>query len=143
MADKASFFSSLMAGISGFVKGTIALGIVGALVGATGGAIIGAFSAEAGAVAATAIAGAINTGAIGAMLGSTFGPIVSILQSREQGAVDGQDVVNVANMAFAQGMQAGRSKNVSEPSKEQVQHAADHFQKQLAAEKSSPAIAAR
>ena len=152
MADKPSFFSSLTAGAIGMVKGTLALGIIGALVGSGVGAIAGASGLLAGtAVLADAAAVGLSATFTGAVLGSALfaqlgsslggiaGAVTGVMQNREQHGADAQDVTNIANMAFAQGIEAGRSQHVSEQSKQEVKTAADHFQKQLAAEKSGVA----
>ena len=136
-----SFFGSIAgavkSGIGSMFKGSIALGIVGALVGA----VMGAIAAPAGGMLAGAAAVAVGLGLEGAVVGGFLGAITGVLKSREQHGPDAQDVVNVANMAFAQGVAVGRGQEIGRD----VGHTrkTDHFQQQLAAEKSGAAIAAR
>lgn len=133
--QKPSFTSSLIAGAVGFAEGLLVLGLVGAIAGGGVGAILGATGLLAGEILGGAMVGAINTGLIAASIGATVGPIVGVIQHRESASVDTQDVINVANIAFAQGMASCKNQNVSEKSANNVLESADKFQKQLAAEK--------
>jgi hypothetical protein len=137
-------FSNIKAGLGGMVKGIVALGIIGAIGGAL---VIGGLGVAAGGgiaqIATLAGLGAIGGGIKFAGIGALVGAVMGVMQNREQHGSDAQDVTNIANMAFAQGMAAGRNKDVSEHSKEEVKTAADHFQKQLAAEKSGVTMLAR
>src|SRR5262245_20877852 len=100
--DKPSFFHSMRSGISGFSKGLFAGGAVGALNGLVVGAILAIFSGPG------VILGSIATGiALFASVGAFSGTVTEVVRSREAHQVSGQDVANVANIAFAQGVQVG------------------------------------
>ena len=110
--NKPSFFSSTMSGIGGYFKGAIA----GALVGAAAlAAITGILAltplATAGAIGIAAAWGAGIFGSVGAVAGATTG----VVKSREVAQVDAQDVVNVANIAFAQGLVTGHEITAENP----------------------------
>lgn len=140
MENKPTFFESLRAGVYGMAKGALMLGGIGLVVGGGVGALIGALP---GVSLFAGLAGAALFAEMGMLVGGVLGAFTGIAQSREQGVVSAEDVVNVANISFAQGVEAGRSQTVCAPAKENVIEAAKdmqkpHFQTRLAAEKLAP-----
>jgi hypothetical protein len=133
--EEPSFFQSVKSGIGGFIKGIFAGGTVGAVTGAViGAAVAGLAAAGAITIAATAL-GAIGTGAlIGAVafgaIGSFSGMTTEVVKSRQKiHHVSGQDVLNVANIAFAQGITVGHEMTVQN-AKEGAKKS-DHFRKMV------------
>jgi hypothetical protein len=131
---KPSFIGSLMAGVTGSVKGAVALGVIGIAIAAPIGALLGAM----GIGAATAGAGLALGTAIGVSMigvGSSIGAIVGVVKSREAAAPSGEDIVNVAKISFAQGVAVGHDARVPEQSKQQVISEGRSFQERLMAER--------
>lgn len=131
-----SIGSSIGSGMAGYVRGAIALGVVLGAVGLVSGLLAAGF--EMGALTT-----ALSSASFGLGLGGLIGAVTGVMQNREKAAPDAQDIINVANISFAQGVSAGKSQSVSEPSKEEAIAAGDHFRKQLATEKNSELVAAR
>ncbi len=141
MADKPTFFGSLNASSWGFVKGAIALGVIGALGGAIIGTGLGAFGIGVATTTtsfvslAGAVKGALLGAAIGAAslaeLGAVIGTYTGVMQYREAATPSAQDIINVANISFAQGVSVGKNQNISERAAEQVKEAKRHFQETL------------
>lgn len=149
MAQQSGFSENFGAAVRGLVKGAIILGAAGLAVGGLVGLGIdlagggGAFAAAAQATglsttAYTALASALTFGQMAAAVGAVAGAATGVMQRREPQAVDPQDIVNIANISFAQGMEAGRSQSVSMASKMDVAQTATRFQDRLAAEKAAP-----
>ena len=115
---KSSFFRSTMEGIKGYVKGAIAGGLTGIVAGAAVGAIVGIFLPM-GSIAAAGV-GAMWVGSALAGLGSFSGMATGVVQSREGAKINAQDVINVANISFAQGVssaqQLAQAEEKSQPS---------------------------
>ena len=117
LEKKPSFFSSVMSGIGGYVKGAISAALAGGIGGALIGAVIGGITlatggaatipAAIGAVALSALGGAGIGAAVMAPLGALAGMITGVVKSREAGQPSAKDVINVAKISFAQGVQAG------------------------------------
>lgn len=125
---KPSFLGSVISGVTGAVKGAIGLGVLAAAAGALIGTGLGAFAAVgiAGGMVGGAIGGTIIGGMIGAALGAPLGTITGIVKSREGDSPEAQDIVNLAKISFAQGVVAGRDKNVSQEAVEQVRNSVNH-----------------
>jgi hypothetical protein len=103
---KPTFFQSMMSGIKGWTKGLFAGGAVGAATGLIVGAIIGLLP---GVALATAAAYGLGYGTLlFASVGATSGAVTEVVRSREAHQVSGQDVTNVAKIAFAQGVSVGQ-----------------------------------
>ena len=117
MAQKPSFFKSTKEGIAGFIKGTLAGGLVGIIAGGLVGAIIGAATGGFGlaVTGAGALLGAAYGGAVLGSIGSLAGTMTGVVRSREAGQVSGQDVTNIANIAFAQGLSMGHERAMASP----------------------------
>ncbi len=132
--EKPSFFESLKAGFFGMVRGAVIVGAIGLVAGAGLGALLGGIGIVPGGAAAVATVGAIGFAQMGVSVGGLIGSFTGIAMSREAVAVDAQDVINVANISFAQGVETGRSKSVSKEAFEELAHSAGHFQEKLKAE---------
>jgi hypothetical protein len=109
MADgKPSFISSTLSGISGSLKGMLTGGGVGAIMGAVVGGIIGGLATGGAGIGVGAIVGAellgITMGAIGALSGT----VTAVVASREAAQPTASDMVNVAKIAYAQGVSVGK-----------------------------------
>jgi len=113
MPKPTSFFSSVMSGIAGYVKGALAGGVVGAIGGAVVGAAIGAFTIATGGTFLAALATVGTAAAVGgvslASIGSIAGAMTGVVKSREAGQPSASDVVNVAKISFAQGVAVGHN----------------------------------
>lgn len=147
MEKKPSFVSSVMSGLGGYVKGAITAGLAGGAGGAVIGAVIagitlatgGAATVAAGAlaVAGGALIGAGIGAAVLAPLGAVAGLVTGVVKSREAGQPSAQDIVNVAKVSFAQGMQVGH----------QIEHVKHHgkgrFEQAYAEEKNRTMLAER
>ena len=118
MKKPASFMSSVMSGMTGYVKGALGGGLIGAVGGALVGALVAGVSLLAagasggllpafGILAASAGTFALGGAAAGAALGSTAGMITGVVRSREANQPTAQDIVNVAKISFSQGVQVG------------------------------------
>ncbi len=146
MQKTKSFWASVEDGLRGMVVGALVLGAIGAGVGLIGGAAVGAlglgiasaslfaplvgsFAFVEGMIPATAGVGAMLGLGSGLSIGSTLGGIAGIVKGREAAAVSGQDVVNVANMAFAQGYTAAKEQGANSP--EKAEEVSKLFQQQL------------
>lgn len=127
--QRPSFLSSVMAGVMGAVKGALALGAIAAV----GGAAVGAIASGGAIPVALAFAGL--AGYAGGLLGASIGGYTGVLQSREAAAPDAQDIINVANISFAQGVEVGHHQQAAQQSIAQVREAKNHFQEQLAAQR--------
>jgi hypothetical protein len=132
--DKVSFLDSLKAGAFGMAKGAVMLGLLGIVAGGALGAALGAASIIPGGAATAATLGAIAFGQMGTVIGTIIGGFTGVVASREVQAVDAQDVINIANISFAQGVEVGRSKKISHGAVTELQEAAGHFREKLAAE---------
>ena len=128
---KPSVIGSLAAGTLGFIKGAIALGAIGAAVGTVIGAGLGAFGIGTSSMAAGAAFGAVR-GVAYAALGAIIGGASSVMQYREAKGPDAQDIINVANISFAQGVEVGRNQNISEHAIEKLKEAQRTFQQTIA-----------
>jgi hypothetical protein len=117
---KPSFVGSVMSGIGGYIKGAFSAGVIGAVAGTLIGAVIAGVSLALGGegaaatlgegvgqVAATAITGAAIGGGILAPLGALAGLVTGVVKSRETKQPTADDIVNVAKISFAQGVQVG------------------------------------
>lgn len=132
LGNKPSFFSSVMSGIKGFVKGAFTGGFVGALVGGLIGAGLSAMTG--GLAAPMVLLGAIGTGAtfggvVFSSIGSVAGAFTEVIRSREPQQPSAQDIVNIANIAFAQGVAASQHYNLD------VDERSTKFRDRLAAER--------
>lgn len=118
MKKPTSFMSSVVSGMTGYVKGMLG----GGLLGAVGGALLGAVIAGAGLaiagtsgglvpalglIAASAGSWAMGGAAAGAAVGGTAGLVTGVVRSREANQPSAQDIVNVAKISFSQGVQVG------------------------------------
>lgn len=122
-----TFFSSVLSGITGAVKGAIGVGVLGAAAGVIVGVGLGAFAAAgAGTMAAGAVLGAISGGITGVEIGTVLGAITGIVKSRETDPPEAQDIVNLAKISFAQGVSTGRDKRVPEAALDEVEQAVSH-----------------
>lgn len=119
MAQGKSFLGSLTDGVKGFAKGLLAGGVAGALIGGVVGATIGLLTGGVGIVGAMALAGALNGGAILASIAAPAGTVTGVIKGREAAQPSTQDVVNLANMAFAQGVAVGHERAMENPEKSQ------------------------
>lgn len=157
--QKPSFLKSTFSGMKGWVKGLLAGGavgvIAGGLIGAVAGlivpgageAIMGALSTSTGVAATATTASIVSMGAIGggaaagaalggAMLagvGATAGTLTGVVQSRDQGQVQAEDVVNVAKISYAQGMGMGQQMGREQAAHEAQTHFRDKIMKERAA----------
>ncbi len=115
---KPSFFASTLSGVGGYIKGAITAGIAGGLGGALIGAVVGgvglALAGASGgllpalaAVGAASLSGAGIGASIMAPLGALAGLITGVVKSRETHQPSANDIVNVAKISFAQGVQVG------------------------------------
>ncbi len=99
-----SFFYSVTRGIRGYLKGAIAGGSLGMAAGIALGAVVGAITGGLAAIATGAILfglyGMLSTGAVGAFAGLA----TEVVKSRETDLPSAGGIVNLANMAFAQGV---------------------------------------
>ena len=134
--QKPSFLESLKAGSVGLIKGAAILGIIGF---ALGGIVGAALALATPAATALPIMGlAISFGNIGISIGALVGAFTGVTQAREVQAADPQDIINMTNMAFAQGVSAGRDKNVSQQAVEELKEASStRFQDTLSAKENS------
>ncbi|MBY0407907.1 MAG: hypothetical protein K2Q01_09465 [Rickettsiales bacterium] len=117
LEKKPSFFSSVMSGIGGYIKGAITAGLAGGFGGAIIGAIVGGIglalggpvtlAAGAAAVGMSALGGAAIGGSILASLGAVAGMVTGVVRSREAKQPSAEDIVNVAKISFAQGVNVG------------------------------------
>jgi hypothetical protein len=118
--DKPSLFTDLTNVAAEGSRGLL----LGALIGVIGGAIIGAAM---GAIIPGLLIGA--AAASGAMFGAGFigsygslaGAMRGFFKPRQAEAASGQDVVNMANIAFAQGYDSGKEQALKNPAKAQEQ----------------------
>ncbi len=131
---KTSFFGSVISGVTGAIKGSVGLGLLGAAVGAAVGLAIFAFNPIAGGMGIAAIMGALGGAQIGVSVGAPLGAITGVIKSREANAPEAQDIINVANIAFAKGVEVGHDRRTSEHSIAQVQEAAAGHVDRLQAE---------
>ncbi|MDX1975452.1 MAG: hypothetical protein SFT92_07225 [Rickettsiales bacterium] len=106
--DKPSFFESVISGIAGSVKGLLAGGAVGATLGGLIGGLLGALTLSPAMIGVGAIAGASLLGSTMAAVGGLAGTVTGVVKSRERSGPNEQDIVNLANIAFAQGVSAGQ-----------------------------------
>lgn len=134
LPEKPTFFQSMKSGINGYIKGLFAGGAVGAVTGAlVGAAVAGLAAAGVITIGATTL-GAIGIGAlvganIFAGIGALSGMATEVVRSRERGQVSGQDVANVANIAFAQGITVGHELTVQ--NEQAAGKKSDHFRKMV------------
>lgn len=109
LLEKPSFIKSTVSGMTGFVQGTLTGGIIGAAGGAIIAGILAAFTGGLGAIGGALIGGgvigALAMGSVGAMAGTMTG----VVKSREASQPSAQDVVNVAKVAFSQGVIVGHT----------------------------------
>jgi hypothetical protein len=119
--NKPSFLGSMMSGVGGYVKGLLAGGAIGAITGGILGAVV-TLGNPLGIAAGAAIGGA-TLGGIGALAGTVTG----VVKAREAQAPAAQDVVNLANITFAQGVATGQ----------QLEHAKGGFRARLEAERAN------
>lgn len=144
---KPSFFESLKAGAFGSLKGMLILGGIGLTTGALLGGLAGAMgllivSEGISATVVGALGGGIVCAEIGMGLGALVGAITGVIQSREGQVPDAQDLINMNNMAFAQGAAAAQNRNVSHESLAELEQARSHFQDRLEADRKN-AVAMR
>lgn len=105
MADKPSFLGSLASAAIGYVKGAIAGGLVGIAGGAAVGALVGLAT---GGLGAAVIGGAYIGGSVLASIGGLAGAVTDVVKYRSPPQPTMDDVKNVANAAYAQGMAVGQ-----------------------------------
>jgi hypothetical protein len=131
---KPSFFSSVASGIKGFFKGIIAGGTVGVLTGGIVGGIVGALTLNPMSILGGIGLGAAIGGATFASIGAAAGTTTEVVRSREIGQVSGQDVANVANIAFAQGVTVGHDMTMAKAAEAHAtsQHFQEMIKKQMA-----------
>ncbi len=122
---KPTFMESTLGGIKGTVKGLIAGGAIGAATGGVAGVVLGIFAPPL--MPLLALGGALIGGATLGSIGSLAGTVTGVVQTRESKRPEAQDVVNIANMAFAQGVDAGQ----------QMAQARGGFVDRIAAERAS------
>lgn len=103
------------AGIGGFIRGFIKTALTGGVIGGLlGGLIAGAAMLVGGAplalagIGASALAGGAIGAAILAPIGALSGMVTGIVRSREANQPTAQDIINVANISLAQGINVGR-----------------------------------
>lgn len=133
--DDQPFNRSLLAGLKGMAKGALVLGITGLIAGAALGGLLGATAIMPGGALFVGSTAAAALGQMGAVIGTIIGGFTGVVASREVQAPDAQDVINIANISFAQGVAVGRSKELSEGNAQELAEAARTFQDRLAAEK--------
>jgi len=126
MADQPSFFNTLMSGTKGMAKGAAILGGIGLVTGALLSFVFGG--------APAVIGGAIGFALMGGAAGSLIGAFTGVAQSREIQAADPQDIINLANITFAQGVAVGRSKELSKQNAVELEQAASSFREKIASE---------
>lgn len=117
IAPRPSFSSSMLSGISGFIKGALSGGLTGIVGGAIVGAIVGGITLATGgaaslaigaaAVAETAGVGAAIGGMLLAPLGALSGLVTGVVRNREANQPTATDIINVAKVSFSQGVQVG------------------------------------
>ncbi len=142
--NKPSFVSSVLSGVGGYIKGAIAAGIAGGVGGAIVGAALGGLALATGgastiglalaAVASSTVSGAVMGAAILAPLGALAGLITGVVRSREPEQASAKDIINVAKISFAQGVQVG--------AKMEKMHSAGKFEQAYVEEKNKPMIMA-
>ncbi|MFW0776616.1 MAG: hypothetical protein ACN2B6_02730 [Rickettsiales bacterium] len=118
MAKGTSFIESVSAGIRGYAKGLLVGGATGAVAGAVVGAIAVAVTGGGlglAALGAGALTGALSAGAAFAAIGAIAGLATDVVRSREKNQVSAEDVTNVANIAFAQGLAMGHDRAMNSP----------------------------
>ena len=131
--EQPSFFDSLKAGAIGMVKGALMLGSIGLAVGGVIGAALALTSTAPGAALAAAVVSGLAFAEIGVTIGGIIGMFTGIVQSREVQAPDAAKLADIANIAFTQGIEAGRSKSVAREAAPVAQETSTHFRDQLAA----------
>ena len=103
---KASFLGSVASGITGWAKGLLAGGSVGAIAGTAVAAVVDLFTTG-GVTIASALAG-MGLGAVTlGTIGSTAGMMTGVVRSREAAQPSAEDVLNVAKISFTQGIAVG------------------------------------
>lgn len=107
---KPSFFSTTLSGITGSIKGALTGLAVGAALGAAIGATIAVATVGFGipALLGGAILGAQYVGIPMGVIGAMSGTMTGVVTSREQGSPTAGDMMNVAKMAYSQGVSVGR-----------------------------------
>lgn len=138
---KPSFFSSVVDGAVGFAKGAVLLGVIGIVAGGLIGATIGMTSLAAGGALTAMAAGAAIGGNLGASLGALAGLVTGVAQGRDRETIDPQDVVNLSNMAFARGVEIGRSNQVSQETANELSAASREHRDRLEARQTLASIA--
>ena len=113
---KPSFMRSTLSGMLGTLKGALVGGGVGAAIGAVVG--IGVAIASGGlalpALAFGAIVGAQLFALPMALVGALSGTVTGVVQSREAAQPSANDMVNVAKIAYAQGVSVGRQQTLEQ-----------------------------
>ena len=125
MSDRPGFFETLISGAVGMAKGAMILGGIGLAVG-------GLLSLALGGAAAV-VSGALGFAMMGAVAGGLIGAFTGVAQTREAQASDPQDIINLANISFSQGVSVGRSKELSKERAEELEQSASHFREKIAA----------
>lgn len=105
---KPSFFDSTLKGIIGSVSGMLTGAGVGAILGASAGAVIALATGGFPAIGAGAMLGASLVGTTMAAVGMVSGTVTGVVASREAAQPTAADMMNVAKMAYSQGVSAGR-----------------------------------
>ncbi|MCE2926985.1 MAG: hypothetical protein LW823_05010 [Rickettsiales bacterium] len=111
-------------------KNAISSAIVGIAIGSLIGAVVGIAMPVTVGLATGLLAGAAG----GYIFGGAYGQIRSMKEIKIGGGASEQDVVNVANMAFAQGYTAGKEQATNSPKK--AEEISRQFQEQLEEQRS-------
>lgn len=105
--SQVSFTESVASGMSGWLKGMLYGGAMGAIGGAVIYGLMALMTGGTSAVAGAAIAGMIQMGIIGGGLGATAGLVTGVVKSRETGG-SAEEMAHVANVSFTQGVAVGQ-----------------------------------
>lgn len=132
--ERPSFFESLIAGAKGIVKGAIVLGAMGLIGGGLIGGLLGGTGIITGGALVAGLAGGVAMGNMGVLVGGIIGAVTGVVQHREAANPDPQDIINVANISFAQGVETGRHKNVSQEACTELHEASSKFRDKLKSE---------
>lgn len=151
---KPSFLGSVMSGIGGALKGGLTVGAMGAAAGAALGVIGTALGVTAipipdllggMTIAGPILGGTVMGAALGSSIGSTYGGLTGVIASRERN--DGPSRQEVAQVAFAQGVQLGVQQGVviGHAVAQQEQQETTHHRDALAASRAgkAPALSAQ
>ncbi len=120
--QRPSFFESVKEGAKGWIKGALAGGSVGAVTGGIIGFLVTLGNPFG------ALAGAVALGGLFSTIGATAGTVTGVVRSREARIPSTQDMLNLANITYAQGVATGQ----------QLEQAKGGYADKIAAERNNP-----